>query len=191
MRRWIDGAGVIRFHAGMRLRTIALSFICGAVLSAAAQAGTLEDIRARGVINCAVAADAPGISQSVDGKRAGIAIDVCSMLAAAILGRADATAYVEVTEADAIVALQAEDADVLLLPRPWRFAEEVDDGILMVSPLLGRSRDGAAFGPMLRQGDDAWLVAVRWIMEAFRAGAAAVPGDAQQTAVAGFGFAPG
>lgn len=185
----IDGRGPFRFHVGMKpLLSLAAAMLLAASATTA-EAGTLEDIRARGTITCGVPAKAVGIAETVAGKRGGVAIELCSVLAAAVLGNAAATAYVEVGEGDAIVALQAEEADVLLVPGPWRLAMEVDDGVLLTAPLLRRTRDGAVLGPVIRQGDDSWLVAVRWVLEAMRAGAAGVPMEGQQTAVTGLGLA--
>jgi hypothetical protein len=93
------------------------------------------------------------------------------MLAAATLGRSDAVAFVETGPDEAAVVLQAGEADVLFVPRPWQFAQEVSEGLFLVEPLLTRARDGAVFGPSVRQGDDSWFVAVRWCLAALRSDA--------------------
>lgn len=129
-----------------------------------AYAGTMEDIHGRGVLTCAVLADSQGFSSKSEGGRAGLAADVCSVLAASVLGRADATAYVEVTAEDSALALQAGDADVLLVPQPWSMGQEVDGGVMLVQPLLAHGADGVIFGPVVRQGDDSWFIAVRWVL---------------------------
>ena len=150
------------------------------------QAGTLEDIHARGIVNCAVAASAPGLSEMQDGKHSGLAIDLCALIAAAVVGRAEAVAIIEVGAEDGAMALQAGEADVLLAPRPWKLGPEVRDGVFLVEPLLTRSRDGAVFGPQVRQGDDSWFVAVRWVLALARASSA--PGDEAADALAELGL---
>ncbi|MBK8768822.1 MAG: hypothetical protein IPM06_00150 [Rhizobiales bacterium] len=150
------------------------------------QAGTLEDIHARGIVNCAVAASAPGLSEMQDGKRSGLAIDFCALIAAAVVGRAEAVAIIEVGAEDGAIALQAGEADILLAPRPWKLGPEVRDGVFLVEPLLTRSRDGAVFGPQVRQGDDSWFVAVRWVLALARASSA--PGDEAADAFAELGL---
>jgi hypothetical protein len=154
----------------------------------AGRCGTLEDIHARGVVTCAVPADVPGISQLSDGKRSGLAVDLCGIMAAAVLGQAGAVAYVEVTADDAPLALQAEEADLLLVPRAWRFSQEVDEGVMLVEPLLLQQPGEVVFGPTVRQGDDAWFTAVRWTLAALRRKPDSLPEEARQKAVSGLGF---
>ena len=155
-----------------------------------ASAGTLEDIRGRGVVTCAVSENAPGLSENKAGQRSGLAVDLCGVLAAAVLGNRAAVAFVDVKAGEAIVTLQAEEADVLLVPGPWSFGQEVNDGVLLTEPLLRRAADGLVFGPTLRQGDDSWFVAVRWILEALRKGPDSVSAEAQQQGEAQLGLAP-
>jgi ABC-type amino acid transport substrate-binding protein len=163
-----------------------LVFSC---IAAPAWAGTLEDIRGRGVVTCAVPADIPGISAKTGEQRSGLAVDLCGVLAAAVLGRREAVAFIDVGKDDAVTALQAEEADVLLVPGWWRFAQEVNDGVIMVQPLLAHTGDGQVFGPMLRQGDDSWFVAVRWVLEALRKGQTSIPADAAEQGVSQLGLA--
>jgi ABC-type amino acid transport substrate-binding protein len=134
------------------------------VLQAGAGAATLEDIKARGVVNCGVEAVRPGVSEMLDGQRVGLAVALCRVLAAGILGRAEATALVVVDGAEAAAALQAGEVDVLLQAQPWRFSYEVEQGLLHAVPLFFHPGEEKAFGPIVRQGDDSWLVAVRWML---------------------------
>ncbi len=159
-----------------------------AVAAPPALAGALEDIHARGVVICGVPAQSPGIAKAGAAGRQGLAIDLCSMLAAAVLGKPGATAFVEVTPEDASVTLQAAEADVLLVARDWRFAQEAAEGILLVQPLFHRPSDGAVFGPAVRQGDDPWFVAVRWLLFALQADG--LPPEAVQQGAAELGLNP-
>jgi len=129
-----------------------------------AGASTLEDIRGRGVVNCAVEENSPGIAVLSGAARTGIAADLCTVLATAVLGNPGAVSYVTVTATEAFAVLQAEEADVLLVAMPWRMAEEVEQGIMLVVPLLEAPGDGRVFGPVVRQGDDPWFIAVRWVL---------------------------
>ena len=67
------------------------SFILGAVTVAgltagAAFAGTLDDVRARGHLNCGVSTGVPGFAgPGATGVWQGIAVAVCSAVAAAVL----------------------------------------------------------------------------------------------------------
>lgn len=173
------------------MRKTVLVSVVAAFMTVPAMAGTLEDIQGRGVVTCAVPANSPGIAEIADGRRSGLAIDLCAVLAAAVLGEAGAVAYLEVTDADAAIALQAEEADILFMPGPWQFSTEATDGILLVEPLLHRARDGWVLGPTARQGDDGWLVAVRWVLASLRQGPGTVPESVREEAVSGLGFKPG
>ncbi len=96
--------------------TFIVPLLAVSCLAAPAWAGTLEDIRGRGVVTCAVPADVPGISAKTGEKRSGLAVDLCGVLAAAVLGKREAVAFVDIGKDDAVTALQAEEADVLLAP---------------------------------------------------------------------------
>jgi hypothetical protein len=137
------------------------------LVSGAANAGTLEDIKARGTLSCGVEENRTAISVVKDGKAKGLAADLCASLAAAVLGRADAVGFVAVTQADAFATLQAEEVDVLLVPLPWRFSDEVEQGVMLVQPLLSH-KDGTVFGPTVRHGDDGWFSVVRWLLFALQ-----------------------
>ena len=153
------------------MRLAMFSLLWAGLLSMAVQAGTVEDIKARGTLSCGVEAKRAGVSILRDGKAQGLAVDLCASLAAAVLGRKDAVGFVAVTPKDAYAALQAEEVDVLLLSLPWRFADEIEQGVMLVQPLL-RHRDGSVVGPMLRHGDDGWFTIVRWTVLVLQAGTA-------------------
>jgi ABC-type amino acid transport substrate-binding protein len=142
-----------------------LAFIIATLpLAAPVCAGTIDDIKARGVLTCAVEEASPGLSVAKGIGRTGLAIDLCAAFADAVLGNARSTAYVAVTEVDAFAVLQAEEADVLLMARPWRMADEVEQGVVLVQPLMWNETQKKVFGPIIRQGDDSWFVALRWIL---------------------------
>lgn len=158
------------------------------MLACPATAGTVEDIHGRGVVTCAVPASSPGISETVGAKRQGLAVDLCVIIAAAVLGRVEATAFLDVTAEDSAVALQAGEADVLLNPQAWRLAGEVEDGVMQVQPLLTRASDGAVFGPVVRQGDDGWFITLRWLLFALQT--QDVPQSVVDQAASGLGLHP-
>jgi len=192
----IDAPSGLGFHGGMKhFVAVALAWGWAVTLaigfSTQALAGTLEDIRGRGVVTCAVPADAPGIAEKKNGQRSGLAIDLCAVLAAAVTGHATNVAFVDVADSDGIVSLQAGEADVLFAPAQWSFAQEVNDGVLLLEPLLKRDSDGRVFGPMLRQGDDAWFVTLRWLLEALRKGPKSLPAEAAEQGVTQLGLAAG
>ena len=103
-----------------RPRTPRLAALAGlllaTVLSANAWAGaTLDAVRARGQLVCGVSSNAlQGLSaQGADGRWAGLDVDICRAVAAAVLGDADKVRYVPLPNATRFNALQAGEIDVL------------------------------------------------------------------------------
>ncbi len=141
----------------------AIVFCVFAVSSA--QAGTIEDIHARGVVQCGVTPDVAGISKlSADGQWQGMAIDFCRTLAAAVTGKASAISVTPLVEAEQVATLQAGDIDVLIVSQRWNFADEAANGVLLVQPFL--YQDDGIVGPVVRQGDDGWFLTIRWVHNA-------------------------
>ena len=145
----------------MRLIWIVFAMMCASVMAVAA---TVEDVASRGVVTCGVEGASLGFSVLAEGQRQGIAVDLCKIMAAAVLGRPEAVAFVTLTADEAPAALQAEEVDVLLVARPWSFADETEQGLLLVQPLAANAGSGRVFGPVVRQGDDSWFLAWRWLL---------------------------
>jgi hypothetical protein len=127
-------------------------------------AGTIEDVRARGTVSCGVAEQSPGLFTRQNGSTTGVAADLCRLFADVILGKPDAVAFVAVDEAEAQAALQAGEVDVLLLAMRWTMADEVEQGVLQIHPLFVNGGSAQVFGPVVRQGDDGWHLALRWVV---------------------------
>ncbi|MCH8237811.1 MAG: amino acid ABC transporter substrate-binding protein, partial [Proteobacteria bacterium] len=74
----------------MKKTPLALAAIAVAALTfgpQAAKAGTLEDVKARGVLNCIVNTGLPGFSYTdKSGRWKGFDADMCRSVAAAVLG---------------------------------------------------------------------------------------------------------
>ena len=85
-----------------------------------AQAGTLEEVQARGHLNCGVSLGVPGFSlKERSGLWTGLDVDTCRAIAAAVLGDADKVNYSELSSKERFTALQAGDVDVLALNTTW------------------------------------------------------------------------
>ena len=74
----------------MRFTTSLLSAVSATImLAGAASAATLDDVKARGELVCGVSTGLPGFSNPNDKNEwAGIVVDVCRAVAAAVLGDA-------------------------------------------------------------------------------------------------------
>ena len=79
----------------MKKIVYAVAGIAALAMMGSANAGTLEDVKARGVLNCIVSTGTPGFSNPDDsGKWQGFDVDFCRATAAAVLGDADKVRYV-------------------------------------------------------------------------------------------------
>jgi general L-amino acid transport system substrate-binding protein len=94
-------------------------------LNAAAQASTLDDVKARGKLNCGVNAGLLGFAEKgADGAWAGMDIDYCRALAAAALGDAAKVEFVPLTAQDRFEKLKSGAVDVLARNTTWTMERE-------------------------------------------------------------------
>ena len=98
-------------------KTLIAAAIAGAAaLSApAAFAGkTLDDIKSKGQVTCGVNTGLAGFSAAdSNGKWAGLDVDVCKAIAAAVLGDGEKVKYVPLNAQQRFTALQSGDVDIL------------------------------------------------------------------------------
>src|SRR4051812_27400244 len=88
--------------------------LVGGPLAAAADAGTLDDVRARGRVVCGVSDDLPGFSkQDPAGRWQGFDVDFCKAVAAAVFGNPTKVDYVPLPTLDRFQALIGRRIDVL------------------------------------------------------------------------------
>lgn len=130
--------------------------------SAAAYAeGTLDSVKARGVLQCGVSTGLPGFSNPDDkGNWTGLDVDVCRAVAAATLGDANKVKYIPLTAKERFTALQSGEIDILSRNTTWTQTRDTQLGLnfagvsyydgqgFMVSKELGvtsaQELDGAA-----------------------------------------------
>lgn len=116
----------------LKLKTISaflstLLFVC---LGATAFAGTLEDVKKRGSVNCGVSTGLPGFSApDANGKWAGIDVDVCRAVAAAVFGNDSKVKYVPLTAKERFTALQSGEIDVLVRNTTWTATRDASLGL--------------------------------------------------------------
>ena len=79
-----------------------------------AQAGTLEDVQARGELNCVVTTGLTGFAApNADGKWEGFDVDFCRAVAAAVLGDGDKVKFVPSTGKTRFTLLNSGEGDIL------------------------------------------------------------------------------
>jgi general L-amino acid transport system substrate-binding protein len=105
-----------------KLLTLAASLFA---LTVATQAGTLDDVKARGKLNCGVNAGLMGFAEKgADGVWSGMDVDYCKALAAATLGDANKVEYVPLSAQDRFEKLKAGAVDVLARNTTWTMERE-------------------------------------------------------------------
>ena len=90
-----------------------------------AAAGTLEDVKARGKLNCGVNPGLYGFAaKSEDGAWAGFDVDFCRAVAAAVLGNAQAVEFVPVNAQERFDSLKSGAIDLLARNTTWTMERE-------------------------------------------------------------------
>jgi general L-amino acid transport system substrate-binding protein len=111
--------------------------IVGAALAAAfglsataVLADTLSDVKAKGFVQCGIAASTPGFSIP-DANNAWVGLDVeyCRAMAAAIFNNADAVRYTPLSGTERFAALGKGEVDVLTRTTTWTMARDTTLGI--------------------------------------------------------------
>ena len=93
----------------------------------AASAATLDDVKARGHLNCGVTTGLAGFSApDANGVWEGFDVDVCRAVAAAVFGDATAVEFSPLTAQTRFSALSSGEIDVLSRVTTWTFSRDVD-----------------------------------------------------------------
>jgi general L-amino acid transport system substrate-binding protein len=123
---------------------LALTALALAAATGAASAGpTLDAIKQRGTLVCGVHTGLTGFSAPDNtGKYAGIDVDYCKALAAAILGSADKVKYVPLTAQQRFAALQSGEVDLLSRNTTWNSKRDTTMGAIFAGTWF---YDGQAF----------------------------------------------
>jgi len=96
----------------------------------AASASTLDDVKAKGFVQCGVSQGLPGFSNpDQQGKWTGIDVDVCRAIAAAIFGDANKVKYSPLSAKERFTALQSGEVDVLSRNTTWTLVRDTALGL--------------------------------------------------------------
>ena len=108
---------------------LAAILVAGASTAAMAQA-TLEKVKTRGTLQCGVNTGLAGFSAPNDkGEWAGIDVDVCRAVAAAIFKDASKVKYVPLTAKERFTALQSGEVDLLSRNTTWTMSRDTSAGL--------------------------------------------------------------
>jgi general L-amino acid transport system substrate-binding protein len=108
--------------------------VIAAILSlgvTAASAGTLDQVKARGYLQCGSNPGLAGFGLPDDrGNWTGFDVDFCRAVAAAIFNDATKVKFIPLTAKDRFTALQSGEIDVLVHNTTWTQSREVGQGLL-------------------------------------------------------------
>ncbi|ODT79111.1 MAG: amino acid ABC transporter substrate-binding protein [Pelagibacterium sp. SCN 64-44] len=115
----------------------------------AAQAAILDDVKAKGYVQCGVTAGVPGMSQPDENNNwAGLEVDYCRAVAAAIFDDPQAVRFTPLTSQERFAALSSGEIDVLSRVTTWTMSRDTDLGISFTGVMY---YDGQGF--LVRKAD--------------------------------------
>jgi general L-amino acid transport system substrate-binding protein len=116
----------------MKRKLLALAFGLGAGMFAAsmANAGTLDDIKAKGFVQCGVSQGLIGFSNpDAQNNWTGMDVDFCRALAAAIFGDANKVKFSPLSAKERFTALQSGEVDLLSRNTTWTMSRDTSLGL--------------------------------------------------------------
>jgi general L-amino acid transport system substrate-binding protein len=119
------------------VRIAAISVGLAVATLATASAGTLEDVKARGVLKCGVAPNSPGFAyKDAQGNYRGFDIDFCHAIAAAVFGDGKKVEISPLGLRDGFATLASGGVDVLTHRFTWTFNRDNGTGIETVTTVF-------------------------------------------------------
>ncbi|MES9843287.1 MAG: amino acid ABC transporter substrate-binding protein, partial [Candidatus Sedimenticola sp. 6PFRAG5] len=114
-----------------KIYAIASAVALATAFSATAQAGaTLDSVKKKGFVQCGVSTGLAGFSSADDkGNWAGLDVDVCRAVAAAVFGSADKVKYSPLTAKERFTALQSGEIDMLSRNTTWTLTRDSSLGL--------------------------------------------------------------
>ncbi len=106
------------------------------LLSVSTQAGTVEEVRERGLLRCGVNGEVPGMSlRDEAGSWHGLDVDFCRALATAVLDDPEAVAFVPLSVEDRLSAVRDGNVDLLARNTSWTGQRDITEGVSFVGVL--------------------------------------------------------
>ncbi|QBK30933.1 amino acid ABC transporter substrate-binding protein [Roseitalea porphyridii] len=95
-----------------------------------ASAATLDDVEAKGFVQCGVSQGLPGFSNpDADGEWSGMDVDLCRGIAAAIFDDPQAVKFTPLSAKERFTALQSGEVDVLSRNTTWTMSRDTQLGL--------------------------------------------------------------
>ena len=100
------------------------------VMASAASAGTLDDVKAKGFVQCGVNTALAGFSAPDDkGEWTGLDVDFCRAVAAAVFGDGTKVKFTPLSAKDRFTALQSGEVDILSRNTTWTIGRDTALGL--------------------------------------------------------------
>ena len=111
----------------MKKTTFISAMTAAAFAASVAGAGTLEDVRAKGFVQCGTNTGLVGFAAAdANGRWDGFDVAVCRAVAAAVLGDSNAVKFTPTTGKTRFTALASGEIDVLSRNTTWTYSRDVD-----------------------------------------------------------------
>jgi general L-amino acid transport system substrate-binding protein len=110
-------------------RTV-ITFAFAAAMASTALAGTLDDVKTKGFVQCGVSQGLPGFSNPDSNNNwTGMDVDLCRAVAAAIFGDASKVKYSPLNSKERFTALQSGEVDLLSRNTTWTMSRDTSLGL--------------------------------------------------------------
>jgi general L-amino acid transport system substrate-binding protein len=117
-------------HNKMQLIVLLLA---GLILSMGAHASTIEKVKKHGAVRCGINENLPGFSErNSNGQWAGLDVDMCRAVAAAIFSDASKVEYIPVSATNRFESLAAGKIDMLARNTTWNLSRDTGMNITFV-----------------------------------------------------------
>ncbi len=117
----------------MKISKLLLAAGAAVLLSTAASAGTLDDVRERGELRCIISTGLAGFAYTdASGNWQGFDVDFCRATAAAVFGDPNKVKFVTSTGKTRFTILNSGEADVLWRNTTWTYVRDVDVKLLFL-----------------------------------------------------------
>jgi general L-amino acid transport system substrate-binding protein len=114
--------------------------LLGLLGSEASSAGTLDDVKSRGVMNCGIYPNYPGFSSlAPDGTYVGFDVDICKAVAAALKVNIK---FVPLSGSERFAAIANRTVDILSMQVTWTAGRDISNGLQFTTTVY---HDGQGF----------------------------------------------
>ena len=101
-----------------------------ALVAGSANAATLDDVKARGQLNCGVSEGVPGFSiPDASGRWVGLDVDMCRAISAAIFNDDDKIKFVSLSSKQKILAVVTGQVDLTSRTTTWTMKRDTKEGV--------------------------------------------------------------